>query len=251
MARMATKPKGNGEIQTTVVALGDKRTAKRKSGPAEVAVDIGAARRKDENLEIKITAPNFKRAAIAIRGTSPMVQHKFSEKARNTMVAIQEEGSQSRKGRKRDPKDFNAVYEAAKHVSTEGWCGIPASAFRNAMISACRIVGFKMTLAKLSLFVDADGYGSDGTPLVKITKGEPVQHLAPARNANGSTDIRCRPMWHEWEAKLRLRWDGDQFSPTDIANLLSRVGAQVGIGEGRADSRMSSGMGWGFFELVG
>ena len=43
--------------------------------------------------------------------------------------------------------------------------------------------------------------------------------------------------------------DADQFSLTDITNLLSRVGAQVGIGEGRPDSKSSAGMGWGMFRL--
>ena len=50
--------------------------------------------------------------------------------------------------------------------------------------------------------------------------------------------------------KLRLKWDGDQFTPTDVVNLLSRAGQQVGIQEGRPDSKNSAGMGWGTFEVV-
>ena len=204
--------------------------------------------KKDEGA-VAIKPPNFKRAVIKIAGTAPYVQHKFSAKAKATIIATQEAGSQSSKGRKRDPKDFDAVYEAAKHVSREGWCGIPAPAFRNAMISACRVVGFKMTIAKLSLFVEADGFDrEDGTPLVRI-QGDPRKHIAYARNDNGSVDIRARPMWEKWHAAVRLRWDGDQFSASDVVNLMSRVGAQVGVGEGRADSKNSAGIGWGHFEV--
>lgn len=201
--------------------------------------------------QVVISPPKFETATVRIVGTAPYVQHKFSAKARNTIIETQLLGSQAKKGRKRDPKDFNAIYEGAMHKSREGWHGIPASAFRNALISACRIVGFKMTLAKLSLFVEADGFDpDDGTPLVKITKGEPKQHFAAARNDNGSTDIRCRPMWDEgWEARLRIRWDAEQFSATDVVNLLARVGQQVGVGEGRPDSRMSAGLGWGTFKI--
>jgi len=36
-----------------------------------------------------------------------------------------------------------------------------------------------------------------------------------------------------------------------VTNLLSRVGMQVGIGEGRPFSKNSAGMGWGTFELEG
>lgn len=196
-----------------------------------------------------IAPPKFETAIIKIRGTAPYVQHKFSQKAIEQIRATQEAGQQARKGRKREPKDFDEVYRRAMHVSKEGWPGMPASAFRNAMISACRIVGFKMTLAKLSLFVEADGYDPDGTPLIRII-GEPRQHIAAARNDNGSIDLRARPMWEEWAAHVRVRWDAEQFSATDVANLMARVGMQVGIGEGRHDSRNSPGMGWGTFEVV-
>lgn len=205
-----------------------------------------------QKRDVVIQAPKFEIATVRIRGTAPYVQHAFSQKAIETMVERQALGSQANKGRKRDPKDFKSAYEGAMHKSRQGWCGIPAPAFRNAMISACRTVGFKMTLAKLSLFVEADGFDAkDGSPLVKITKGSPHEHFASARNDNGSTDIRCRPMWDEgWEANVRIRWDAEQFSASDVMNLLSRVGMQVGIGEGRPDSRNSCGLGWGLFEIA-
>jgi hypothetical protein len=37
---------------------------------------------------------------------------------------------------------------------------------------------------------------------------------------------------------------------TDMFNLISRVGEQVGIGAGRPDSKMSAGQGWGTFRLI-
>jgi hypothetical protein len=42
----------------------------------------------------------------------------------------------------------------------------------------------------------------------------------------------------------------DQFTPEDVANLMARVGMQVGIGEGRPDSKNSAGMGWGLFKIA-
>lgn len=202
-----------------------------------------------ESRSVVIAAPHFEMADIQIVGTSPYVQNKFAAKQREQMKAKQEAGTRAKKGAAREGKDFNASYEAAKHVSRDGWVGIPAPSFRNAMISACRIVGFKMTLAKLSVFVEADGYDKDeGTPLVRI-KGEPRIHEGLVRNATGVADIRWRPMWEEWSAVVRVRWDASQFSAQDVVNLLSRAGAQVGIGEGRPDSKSSNGMGWGMFEV--
>lgn len=202
---------------------------------------------------VTISAPNMQRARFTIRGTTPLVLHAFSQKARNQIRATQEQGSTAKKGKKREPKDFDAVYEGSRHRAPEGWDGFPAAAIRNGMISACRTVGFQMTKAKLSIFCEADGVDTkDGTPLVRITKGEPykVEHMA--RNDNGGVDIRARPMWDPgWEAVVRLRWDADQFTVTDVANLLMRMGLQVGLGEGRPDSKNSAGLGWGLFDVEG
>jgi hypothetical protein len=202
--------------------------------------------------EVTILPPNFQTAVFRIVGTAPYVQHKFSQKARELMRGKQEAGSAGKKGKKREPKDFMACYEGAKHKSADGWCGIPAPAFRCAMVSACRIVGFKMTLAKLALFIEADGLDSeDGTPLVRITKGEPQYHESAVRNESGVCDLRARPMWMPgWQAAVRIRFDADLFSVEDLANLLMRVGQQVGVGEGRPDSTNSCGMGWGTFSIL-
>jgi hypothetical protein len=201
---------------------------------------------------VAISPPNLQRAEFTITGTAPYVQNKFSAKAREQMKSKQEAGSVAKKGAKRDPKDFKACYEGAMHRSREDWHGIPASSFRNAMISACRMVGFKMTHAKLSVFVEADGFDADdGSPLVRITKGKPEYHEACVRNETGVVDVRARPMWREgWQAKVRVTFDADQFTLADVSNLLLRAGMQVGIGEGRPDSKSSAGMGWGTFSIV-
>ena len=138
------------------------------------------------------------------------------------------------------------------HVSTEGWIGIPAAALRNACIDVCRMVGFKMTHAKMSIFVEADGLDSvDGTPLVRLIADAPEKTELAVRNQTGVVDIRVRPMWREWSAIVRVRFDGDQFTASDVANLLARAGMQVGIGEGRPFSKNQTGLGFGFelFEL--
>ena len=73
--------------------------------------------------------------------------------------------------------------------------------------------------------LEADGFDrEDGTPLVRIIGGDYRSVTHHVRNATGVVDIRSRPMWDEWEADVRIRFDADQFSLTDITNLLSRVG---------------------------
>lgn len=210
---------------------------------AKVGVDL-------PKREVAIKPPNMQNVCMRITGTSPYVQARFSQKAIETMVEKHKAGSlQAKKKTAKPPRDFNADYENAKHVSTEGWVGIPAPALRNAMISACRLCGFKMTIGKMSVFVEADGFDAvDGVPLVRID-GEPNPFQMYTRNTTGVCDIRVRPKWDRWSADVRIRFDADQFTAEDVANLLMRAGMQVGIGEGRPDSRESNGLGWGLFEV--
>lgn len=201
-----------------------------------------------------IAAPNFKVAVFKIRGTTPLVMHKFSEKAKQTMIKTQEEGSTGkRRGAKKDPKNFDRLWKDATHLSREGWAGIPAVAFFKAMVAACRMVDFKQTHARQAFYVVPDGWSrdpGDRSGLVKITKGEPSRFDAPVRLQGTTTDIRSRPLWEPgWECSVKIRFDADMFNITDVANLLMRAGNQVGILEGRPSSP-SGGVGWGLFDLV-
>lgn len=199
---------------------------------------------------VVISPPNFGYAEFTLRGTAPLVQSRFSAKAKQMMRDKMLAGSQAKKGKARDPRDFDADYHGAFYITKKGEHGVHAGAFRNALISACRLKNFKMTIAKLSLFIEADGFdAAEGIPLVFIT-GDPEPWEAMTRNATGVADIRVRPMWREWTIKLRVRWDADQFSVSDVTNLLATVGAQVGIGEGRPDSKSSAGLGFGLFEVT-
>lgn len=200
-----------------------------------------------------ITAPKFAILSVRIKNQegSPLVIHAFSSPNREKMRATQEAGAQSTKRKGREPKDFENAWNLARYVSTAGWDGFNSTALRNAMISSCRLVGFKMTLTRMSIFVEPDGSTIDGVPLVRIN-GTPApvdQSIHPVRNATGVMDLRARPMWHTWHSDVRIKFDRDLFSEIDVINLLIRAGAQNGIGEGRANSKMGNGVGWGAFEV--
>lgn len=199
-----------------------------------------------------IAAPKWAEKTFTIRGTASYVSNKFSAEARNQMRAKMLQGQQAKKGKAKEARDFQRDFRESIHWFDDKTPGVPASCFRQALVSACRLVGFKMTLARLSLFVLADGEDADdATPLVRFGKGEPQYFESATRNQTGVPDIRVRGRWAPgWEIPLKLRWDTDQFSESDVRNLLRRVGEQVGIGAGRPDSKMSSGMGWGTFEVL-
>ena len=195
-----------------------------------------------------ISPPKFGVTDFYIEGIAPLVVERFSKKAE--LMAKMAEGQAARNKKNREARDFEKDAEEARYCSAENWEGMNAAAFRAAMISACRLVGFKMTLAKLSAFIEADGFDkNDGVPLVRIY-GESHTYTAHTRNATGVVDVRARPMYRNWAARLRVRYDTQQFKMVDVLNLVSRCGLQVGIGAGRPDSKASAGCGFGLFQVV-
>jgi len=195
-----------------------------------------------------ISAPNMAIMEVAIRGIAPLVIARFSKKAE--LMSKMAEGPSAKNKKERSARDYDAEAQDAKHISAEGWEGISAASFRNACISACRLVGFKMTMAKLSVFIAADGFDMENKPLVRIYGDKAVTYPDHVRNATGVVDVRSRPMYKKWGCVLRVRYDQDQFKAESMANLIARAGLQVGVGEGRPDSKMSAGLGYGIFEIV-
>lgn len=214
------------------------------------AVTEGSTSSSPSSKSVAISAPRFGRAEFSISGTEVLVIHRFSAKTKLQMKEKMETGKAAGNRKNREPKDTDQTYQEARYKSGDGWDGFHAGAMRNAMISACRLVGFKMTLAKLSIFVEADGHDAEEPqiPLIRIY-GDPVKQEDMARVETGQPYVTVRAAYHGWKAKVKIRWDQDQFTLADVTNLLSRVGMQVGIGEGRPDSKNSAGMGWGLFEL--
>lgn len=204
------------------------------------------------NETVLIKAPNFQNAQFTIKGIAPLVIHRFSAKTKNEMKLKMETGKAAGSKKNREAKNTDDLYNDSRYRSKDGWDGFNASAVRKAMISACRLVNFKMTLAKLSIFVEPDGWDAEEPqiPLIRIY-GDPIKQEDMARVETGQPYVTVRAAYHDWKANVRIRWDADQFTIRDISNLLARVGLQVGLGEGRPDSTNSAGMGWGLFEVQG
>lgn len=200
---------------------------------------------------VTIQPPKFGTAIFNLTGQDVLVIHRFSAKTKAQMKQKMETGKAASSRKNREAKDTDDIFNEARYVSSAGWDGFHAGALRNALISACRLVGFKMTLAKLSIFVEADGYDATEPqiPLIRIL-GEATKQEDMARVETGQPYVTVRAAYHNWGAKVRIRFDEDQFTLEDVTNLLMRVGLQVGLGEGRPDSKNSAGMGWGLFTVT-
>lgn len=201
-------------------------------------------------VRIEITPPNFQILPVRVEGAAPLMLHKFSEKMRKQIQEKQTSKDSTRP--KRAPKDYAAEFNAARYrARSSGWDGIPAGAFRAAMIAACRRVdGLPMTQAKGAFFIIADGRDeTDGTPLIRI-HGKVAHDTRPVRLENGVADLRNRPRYDSWACELKIQFDADLLSANDVANLLARAGATVGVGELRPQGPNSFGGDFGTWRVT-
>jgi len=201
---------------------------------------------------LPIQPPNMGVAVVPIVGISPLVVHRFYQKA--AMMASMAEGQKAKnKGKVKPARDFGQEAEKSKHVSEDGWEGVCATAFRAAMLSACRTAGREMKKTKQCIFILADGTDRDErVPLVRIWGPGAVTYTTQVRIAKNTVDIRARPMYEKWGCVLNIRYDKDQFSAADLEVPEAHAGARCGICEGRSDTTESDspGLGFGHFEVV-
>lgn len=182
-------------------------------------------------------------AQIEIKGTAPLIVHRWSEKARQMMLDAQQ-------GRKtpKQAKDPQADYESSMYRFDDGRHGFPVMAFKSATVKGGgRLFGkaVKMTeLRQLFTFL-ADGIGVDGTQLTVI-KGEPTIREDMVRVGMGTADIRYRAEYRDWSAILRIEYVPNSIDLESVVALVD-AGGTNGVGEWRPEKSGS----YGTFEVIG
>jgi hypothetical protein len=179
-------------------------------------------------------------ADVKIKGLSPLIMHRWSEKARKEML-----DKQMKKTVKKEAKSPEEQYEASVYRFNDGRIGFPADAFKKAMIRGAKQIGLVMTDARTSFFVHGEYCERDDRDLVEIT-GD-VQPREDMVRLNGSTaDIRFRGQVLEWSATLHISYNESITSFDHIVNMLVAAGYGVGVGEWRPEKDGT----FGRFEVV-
>lgn len=182
---------------------------------------------------------------ITIVGTSELIVHKFSEKAKKSIEDKQQKKSKQGK----EARDPRAEYLAAFYMlpdspapeTKKARYGIPAAGFKNAAVSACRFVdGMQMTVARGAFHVVEDAGGlieihSESGPYMR----EDTVRLSGPGN---SLDLRYRPAFPDWQCTFRVRYNATVVSPEQIINLFNVAGFGVGLCEWRPEKNGSYGM---------
>lgn len=197
--------------------------------------------KKQDVEEIKIPELKTKVVILTVKGDTPLICHRFSEKSKIQMANKQQGKAQHKKG----PKVPHEEYLAALYPvpGTKNTYGFPASAFKLAAVSACRHVdGMTMTKTLGSFHVLGD--------ILPILGSKPKMREDIVRLNSGPrpvADLRYRPEFTNWSVKLTIRYNSAVISPGQIANLLNVAGFAVGVGEWRPEKKGAFGM----FSVVG
>jgi len=179
---------------------------------------------------------------VPIQGTSPLIVNRWSEKAKEMMLAAQ----QTKARPKKDPKDPVANFEASRYRLEDGRDGFPATGFKAAIVHASRLFdGITQVLVKQTVLVIGEGAGQ----LVPLTYGEITMREDTPRNASGVADLRYRAQFWPWSTTLRVRTIGGQFDQESILSLVDAAGIG-GVGEWRPTSPKSATGTFGTFEVV-
>jgi len=183
---------------------------------------------------IQITAPRIETLVLKIRGTSPLIVHRFSAVTKSG-IAEKQAGKKTGPKKQRDPKaEFKgALYELPGKRDRYGF---PASGVKKAMVSACSFVdGATKKFIRGALFVVGDLIEIEGSKPVMRTD---VVRIGPYKVA----DLRYRPQFTDWAMKLPIRYDADLVTREQLVALLARAGLHVGLGEWRPEKDGSFGM---------
>lgn len=179
---------------------------------------------------------------VPIRGTAPLIANRWSEKAKQMMLAAQ----QTKARTKKDPKDPVANFEAARYRFEDGRDGFPATAFKAAIVHATRMFeGITQVLVKQTVIVIGDGPDQ----LVPLEFGDITMREDTCRNASGVADLRYRPQYWPWSTTLRIRTIAGQFDHESILSLVDAAGIG-GVGEWRPTAPKSATGTFGCFEVV-
>lgn len=168
-------------------------------------------------LEIEV-----QRIQLRLRGTSPLIVHRWSEKAKKEMLDKQ----MKRAGRGKEAKDPERDYREALYVREDGSYGFPAVAFKAAAVRAGTYCDMKMTFLRGAFHVEGE--------LVQI-EGDPKMREDMVRVGVGTADIRYRPEFPTWTATLNVVYNARAITVEQIVNLFNIAGFAVGVGEWRPE----------------
>lgn len=228
---MAVSTNGTTKSKMKVGSTIDREDRDEREQAALAAMEAAASQA--TTTRIVLPELNIQTIHIRIIGDSPLICHRWSEKAKRLILDKQMGKASAGKENKNPEADF----ESSLYPYPGGGYGFPAIAFKQSAVTACTSLGKAVTkvAARQAFHVD----GEKG--LVKI-EGEPTIREDMVRVGMGTADIRHRGEFLDWSAILCVRFNANLLSAEQVVNLFRYAGFAVGVGEWRVEKDGQNGL---------
>ena len=192
--------------------------------------------------------PIFKHFHEWIIGSTPLICHAWSHKAK--MEMLQKQVKATRGGKEaRDPDyDFvNSLYEMGKDKGGKAIFGFPVTGIKDSFLSAAhKDRGVPRSTARAALWLDAEmvrvrpalSQAICDMPLVRIWGDQPVMREDMVRigaGLNKTANLAYRPQFTIWAIRIKGRINVEQLPEEALGVLIEQAGMMTGIGEWRND----------------
>lgn len=197
-----------------------------------------------------IPAIDIRTATIKVVGDSPLIVHKWSEKAKREILDKQMKRAKTKGHDAKDPvRDFiDSLYWLdgepeekteegfAKAIQNGARFGFPAVAFKAAAVSAGYRAG--VTPNKVSMYaafhIDDEFVQIDGIPEMR-------EDMVTVGGISRAADIRYRGEFKEWSATFQVKFNAAVISLEQLVNLFNLGGFCCGLGEWRVEKGGENG----------
>ena len=211
--------------------------------------------KKNEAAIIEIKPINIVTTTVRIAGDTPLIMHRWSEKAKRMILEKQMKKTKSSAKEAKNPvEDFiESVYwmdgkppeyteEAFEEACRNGArFGFPVTAIKQATISSAYRNGITKDMASLrgAFFI-----AGEGSELLAEVKGcTPTMREDMVRVGMGVADIRFHGEFTNWYMDLQVSYNANgAYTLDQIINLINVGGFSCGIGEWRPEKDGNYGM---------
>lgn len=185
---------------------------------------------KKETSGITIPAMEIKNLTLTLIGDTPLIVHKWSEKAKKQML-----DKMMKKARgPREAKDPQAEYESSLYRLPNGDFGFPSIGVKSAAVDAASFISDVTKVEIRGCFhIDSELVPIEGTPVMR----EDVCSVGM-----GGSDLRYRGEFKKWSSTFTIRYNASILSAEQIVNLFSQAGFSVGLGEWRPQRNGRNGL---------
>ena len=211
--------------------------------------------KKNEAAIIEIKPINIVTTTVRIAGDTPLIMHRWSEKAKRMILEKQMKKTKSSAKEAKNPvEDFiESIYwmegkpseyteEAFDEACRNGArFGFPVTAIKQATISSAYRNGITKDMASLRGAFFIAGEGSE--LLAEVKGSAPTMREDMVRVGMGVADIRFRGEFASWYMDLQVSYNANgAYTLDQIINLINVGGFSCGIGEWRPEKDGNYGM---------